>query len=128
MKEGQRIYATRYSADGVEVTGDFYIADGNSDDILIAGYFDRAKAKVKSIACTFGRKNIRFGYGKHYKCVNHDYKTVYKPVKMGRDRFVYAMTFSKEIGKRYIITTEEFARADFFQFMMKAGKIRRSRL
>lgn len=123
MKEGQRIYSRSYEADGVKVTGDFYIADGNSDDILIAGYFDRAKAKVKSIACTFGRKNIKFGYGKHWKTINHDYKTVYKPVKMGRDRFVYGLTISKEIGKRYIITTEEFAKADFFQFMMKAGKI-----
>ena len=121
MAEETRIYPEKVNAEGVSVSLDFVIKS-NDDKIICMGYFDRAKVKVKSIACSLGRKTIRIGYN-NYKSADEEYKTVYKPVSMGRDRFVYGFSFNKGIGSKYLLTTMEFLYVDFYEFLMKSFKL-----
>lgn len=121
MSTDKRIYPERVNAEGVSVLLDFVIKS-NDEKIVCMGYFDRAKVKVKSIACSLGKKTIRIGWS-NYKSQDEDYKTVYKPVSMGRDRFVYGFSYNKGIGSKYLLTTKEFMHEDFYEFLMKNFKI-----
>ncbi len=118
---GKRVYVQELSCDGVSATLDFCV-QSSSGDVYIVGYFDRAKAKVKSLACQFGRKCIRKGYSK-LSTNQGEWKTIYKPIRMGRDRFIYAMTFNKAIGESILVSTEESAKADFFNLLLTQGKL-----
>jgi len=121
MAEEKRIYPEKVNAEGVSVSLDFCLKS-NDDKIICMGYFDRAKVKVKSIACSLGKKTIRVGWS-NYKSQDEEYKTVYKPVSMGRDRFVYGFSYNKGIGSKYLLTTEEFLYQDFHEFLMKSFKL-----
>ncbi|MCI7191058.1 MAG: hypothetical protein MR998_10575 [Lachnospiraceae bacterium] len=78
------------SAGGVEVNCDFLVTTKSESKVLLAGYLDRAKSKVRCVGCCFGsRSPITAG---HLSLCTYgdEYTTIYKPVRMGRDRFVYA--------------------------------------
>lgn len=110
---------TTMSAGGVEVSLDFMVKTKYEGKVLLAGYLDRAKSKVRSIGSSFGsRALIQVGGYEKLSTFGDEYTTIYKPVRMGRDRFVYAFTMNKSIGDRYLVTTKESFKGDFFHFLM----------
>lgn len=121
MAKEMRYYPVQFGIDGNKVQGDFVITDTYSQ-VLVAGYFDRAKAKVKSIACSFGRKSISYGWNK-FSTRDKEYRSCYKPVSVGRDRFIYTLTMDKSIGDTTILTTEKWFREDLYNTLMKRTKL-----
>lgn len=117
-KEMKNYIPITMSAGGVEVNCDFLVTTKSESKVLLAGYLDRAKSKVRCVGCCFGsRSPITTG---HLSLCTYgdEYTTIYKPVRMGRDRFVYAFTMNKSIGSRYLVTTKEFLKGDFFHYLM----------
>ena len=108
-------------AEGVNVFLDFCLTDINNNP-LILGYFDRAKAKVKSIACSLGRKQVKVNWSR-YSTRDNEYKTVYKLINMGRDCFVYAASWNAGIGTKYMVTSEKDIADDLFELLMARGKL-----
>lgn len=106
------------SGGGVDVFCDFVVTTKGEQKVLLAGYLERAKSKVRSVSCCFGT-NILIYVG-HESLLTHGstFSTIYKPVRMGRDRFVYAFTLNKEIGTKYLCTTTQSLHRDFFHFLM----------
>jgi len=104
------------TSNGIILSGDYIIATPDGVPLL-AAFFDRAKAKVKACACQFGSGMVRFGWDRFYTA-RYEFGTVYKPVRMGRDRFIYAFTYNKEIGDNYLITTKESFHKDFYNLLL----------
>lgn len=111
---------SQLAIDGIIVQGDYLLKANNT--ILIASYFDRAKVKVKAIASMMGRKTLSYK-GKNYGTKENSYRTIFKPVIMGRDHFVYTTSVNKEVGSRYLITTEDFLCRDVYDFLMVNYKL-----
>ena len=105
---------------GVGVTGTYLVYFDN--EVVLCGYFDRAKTKCKAVACTFGQSSIRFGY-KSFGTKGQEFGTIYKPVKMGHDGFIYATTYNKAIGKEWVLSTEGQLFEDVYQYMMNKYKM-----
>ena len=112
-----KIFAQKVMVDGVSVALD-YCLKTDDDEIILMGYFDRAKAKVKSIACSLGHKSMRIGYVRQNSRRGSEFKTAYKVINMGYDRFVYAFSSNKDIGTDYILTTDEWMQDDLFEHFM----------
>lgn len=101
--------------DSLTVNGDYLLLADNT--VLVAAYFDRAKVKMKAVAAMLGTKPMTFQY-KSYVTKGQSYRTIFKPVVMGRDYFVYTTSVNKEVGERYLITTEAYLYEDFHDFLM----------
>lgn len=106
--------------DGIAVHGDYLILADNT--ILAASYFDRAKVKVKAISASLGGKGLWFQY-KTFSTKGESFRTVFKPVVMGRDHFIYTTSVNKEVGTRYLITTEDHLYEDVYDFLMTNYKL-----
>lgn len=112
----QQIHARTIMVDGVSVQLDYCLMT-DTREIILMGYFDRAKAKVKSIACSLGSKTLRIGWDK-VSSRGQEYQTAYKLINMGYDRFVYAFSSNKAIGTEYLLTTDEWMKDDLFEHFM----------
>ena len=106
--------------DGIIVNGDYLLLTDNT--VLAAAYFDRAKVKVKAISASLGGKGLWFQY-KTFSTKGESFRTVFKPVIMGRDHFVYTTSVNKEVGTRYLITTEAHLYEDVYDFLMTNYKL-----
>jgi len=109
------------STSGMEANGHFALS--LDKELLVCGFFARSKTKVRGISANFGKRTVRYGY---YTLATENEKGwtgVFTPVNMGRDRFTYCLTSSKEIGERYLLTTPEMQEEDVYEFLMKNYKL-----
>lgn len=106
--------------DGIAVNGDYLILANKT--VLVASYFDRAKVKVKAIAASLGEKQLCFQHNT-FITKGESFRTVFKPVAMRRDHFVYTTSVNKEVGTRYLITTEKYLYEDIYNFLMTNYKL-----
>lgn len=118
MKGGLKLGATVSTNSGVRVEGDFCFAVGRDDIIMMMGYLDRAKTKVKSVGATFGTGTLNWGWRRRYNTKGQNYNTVYKPVLMGHDKFTYGVSINAEVGKSFLLTTENNKWEDFYNYCM----------
>lgn len=111
---------SEFSVDGIIVQGDYLLLADKT--ILIAAYFDRAKVKVKAISAMMGLKPVWYKR-ETYITKGSSFRTIFKPVIMGRDHFIYTTSINKEVGSRYIITTEDHLYGDVYNFLMVNYKL-----
>lgn len=104
-----------FRANDNAIYGDYIVTVDN--EVLLCAYFDRVKTKVRSCGCAFGSRQVEFGWYK-YQTKESRFHTVYKPVRLGRDRFIYGFTRNGAIGSRFLITTEEYLYDDLFNYLM----------
>lgn len=107
-------------AEGISCILDYALITEDGE-IILTTYLERAKAKVKALACTLGKKSVSINY-KRYSS-KAEYRTAYKPINMGYDRFVYATSINKKVGESYLLTTEEYKKEDLFQHLMTTYKL-----
>lgn len=107
---------------GLEAHGHFLL--GDYDTCLACGFFARSKTKVRGIAATFGKKyRLNFNY-RNYDTENDvGWTGIFSTQNMGRDKFVYCLSVSKEVGKRYLLTTEESCHDDMYEYLMTNYKL-----
>lgn len=110
------LYVQKVLCEGISVVGDYLISD-YSDHVIISSFFDRSKAKAKAIACCFGRKPIRYDYN-NYKTKDCEYRIIYKPFVIGRDRAVYTTVINKKVGKEILCTTQDTVYDDFYNLLL----------
>lgn len=110
------------SSSGVQLPGTYFILSPYSGDVVMAGFYDRAKSRVRSLACSFGNGVIRVGY-QRYNTIGSDFWSCYKPVRMGHDKFVYCETINKALKGRWVLTNEENKLEDCYQFLMNNFKM-----
>lgn len=110
------------NVDGVSVALDYCIRT-DAGEIILMGFFDRAKAKVKSVACSLGHKTIRIGWERFSPVRGSEFKTGYKVINMGYDRFVYGISSNKAIGTDYLVTTQEWMLDDLYEHFMCQCKL-----
>ena len=105
---------------GVRLSGTFHICYDHQ--VVVVGFFDRAKARCKAFATTFGLASVRLGY-REFNTRGGEFSTIYKPVKTGRDRFIFCETINKKVGAQWVLTTKEDKYEDVYQFMMNKYKM-----
>lgn len=99
----------------LQVFGDYILCCNN--DVVMTSFFDRAKNKVKACSAMLGTQRITFRYSK-INTYGNGYRTIFKPIIFGRDRFIYTTCVNKEVGTRFLITTEEEEEEDIYAFLM----------
>ena len=100
----------------LSVYGDYILCC--NDDVIVASFFERAKNKVKACSAMFGMEKIVYGYDR-FKTKGNSYKTIFKPIALGRDRFIYTTCVNRDIGTRFLITTQESEEEDVYAFLME---------
>jgi len=116
------IYPLTFRNSNTQVYGTFCMYTSYGKEILAAGFYDRAKSRVRSVACTFGLATVTVRW-QRYNTKDGEYKAVYKPIRTGRERFTYCVVVSKAFGETKVLTTEADMYEDSFQFMMNHYKM-----
>lgn len=99
----QRLYCGCYTANAVYA---LVANDSHYNETLVAmEYYDRSKVTLKAIAASLPDRGVQMGSSR--MSTDGHFRTVYKPVAMGRDRFNVATTVSKNVGETYIIVPME---------------------
>lgn len=101
---------------GLPVFGDYIVLC--NEDVIMVSFFDRAKNKVKACSAMIGAGTIIFAHSR-FETRGSQYKTIFKPVALGRDQFIYTTCINKDIGTRFLITTQESEDEDVYAFLME---------
>ena len=101
---------------GLPVFGDYIVLC--NEDVMMVSFFDRAKNKVKACSAMIGAGTIIFAHSR-FETRGSQYKTIFKPVALGRDQFIYTTCINKDIGTRFLITTQESEDEDVYAFLME---------
>lgn len=106
------------------VQNDFLIKVGY--EVISAGFFDKSRIKVRSCGARFGLGPITYDYRSYSTTNNDGWSVTYARHSIGnkgRDFFYYGLAISKEIGKRFIVTTNDTVHLDFYNYLMHQYKL-----
>ena len=101
---------------GLTVFGDYIVRCNGV--VILTSFFDRAKNKVKACSAMMGKEKVVFSY-RRFETKGSRYKTIFKPIILGRDRFIYTTCINWEVGNRFLITTEEDKGGDIYSYLME---------
>ena len=101
---------------GLTVFGDYIVRCNGV--VILTSFFDRAKNKVKACSAMMGKEKVVFSY-RRFETKGSRYKTIFKPIILGRDRFIYTTCINWEVGNRFLITTEEDKGRDIYSYLME---------
>ena len=109
----------------VRVEADFVLAE-RCGDLIATGFFEKSRIKVKSAGARLGLNVVRYRWNNYGTKNDEGWNIAYSKLSMGgkgRDFFYYALAVSKEVGTRYIVTTEKNLHQDFYSYLMHNYKL-----
>ncbi len=94
-------------------------------DAVMVGFFDRSKIKVQAAVQLLGKRRIyagRFNYGTVFGDCS-EWTGAMHTVSMGRERFTYCCAVTKAVGKKWMLTTLDSEKEDWYNFLMNKYKL-----
>ena len=107
-----------YSVVGVSALIDN--TDRNARKLITLSFIERSKVLSKAVSTSVAlgdTVSIRDIHG-GIITKNEKFYTVYKPVRMGRDKFFLVTILNKAVGKDYVLTDIEHKYEDIYNFLM----------
>lgn len=110
------------SVDGISCYGDFIVHV--NDHVLVAGMFEKSKVKARAVGCKFGYFPFKADYI-NYTTKDSKYLVDYARLNLcrGRDTFYYVLATNKDVGSKYLITTEADLYNDLYDLFMREYKL-----
>lgn len=110
-----------FNMDGLVMQCDFALHDRHQ--LLMCGFLDHAKAKVKAVGANIGHTTLNFEYEYYATFSERGWSVDYASISMGRDTFYYGLAVNKVVGTDYLVTTPASREADLYDFLMKHYKL-----
>lgn len=107
---------------GLDAFGHFVMCI-NEKNCLACGFFARSKTKVRGIAANFGKKRFMFNFQYFSTESDQGWSSIFSPQNMGRDKFTYCLCINKDIGKKYLVTTDKSCNQDWYNYLMEHYKL-----
>lgn len=103
------------TASGAMASLDFAISVDNK--LVMASFFDRSYASIKSVAAALSGSGVKASY---WKMIKPDwmFRTYIQNIVCGKDRFYHAISMSEECGQSIFVTTEGGEEEDFYNLLM----------
>ena len=88
--------------------------------LLFMSYYSRSKAMIQNIAsAVVCGTTLRSDYDSIVTKKEEYVKIQPEAIKLGYDRMYLGTMINKEIGKKYLLTTQEFFKEDFYNLLME---------
>ncbi len=111
-----------YNCYGVSALVD---TSSNFSPLIALSFIERSKVLSKAIVASIADGETVYITNIHNRISTRDnsFYSVYKPVRMGRDKFFLVTVLNKEIGKRYLLTDSDHENEDMYNFLMLNYKL-----
>lgn len=100
----------------IKVSLDFAIKSNLG--IVAVSYFDRSLALMKSIGASLNTETVSIGE-KYILCNEEGYDTYITPVVYGKEKFFHAVSISKALNEKVLISVDHMLHSDFFNHLMQ---------
>ena len=95
----------------------------DTHELLALTFFERSKVLSNAVRAAISEGySAKIGY-RNYSTKGNKYYSCSKRINMGRDRFYLTTVLNKDIGDRYLITTQSELLEDFYNHLMVNYKL-----
>lgn len=100
-----------------------YSNSGREQVLIALNFVERSKVLSKAVVASISEGyGVNVGYST-YITKNNQFYSCHKRIDMGRDRFWLTTVLNKDIGKRFLITTEDKLNEDAYNYLMLNYKL-----
>lgn len=105
------------SISGISLEVDF-IVKNRADQVLMLGMMQSSLQKVNMAAALCGMDTFRIGCYEAYSTKGNEYHYLKTKMGGGYSGFYYGLVVNKDIGKKYILSTQKHIQDDYYNYLM----------